>query len=120
MHRIAVAFIVAFAVVTAAQAGEVKILTAGAMKAVVLELVPQFEKETGHKAVIENDTAGGLVKRIEGGEAFDVAVITPGALNDLAKKGKIVTESRTNVARVGVGVVVKEGAPLPDISTVDA
>src|SRR5881227_2390713 len=120
MHRILVAIIFALACTTAAEAAEVKILTAGAMKAVVLELVPQFEKETGHKAVVDNDTAGGLAKRIEGGEAFDLAVITPGVLNDLAAKSKIVGDSRANVARVGVGVVVKEGAPVPDIGSVDA
>ena len=103
-----------------AQGAEVKILTAGAMKAVVLELVPQFEKETGHKAVVDNDTAGGLARRIQGGETFDLAVITPGVLNDLAGKGKVAGDTRANVARVGVGVVVKEGAPAPDVSNVDA
>jgi len=120
MFRMIITLAFAFACATAAQAAEVKILTAGAMKAVVLELVPQFEKETGHKAVVDNDTAGGLAKRIEGGEAFDVAVITPGVLNDLASKKKVAADSRANVARVGVGVVVKEGAPSPDISSVDA
>jgi len=120
MHRPIITLAFAFACVTGAQAADVKILTAGAMKAVVLELVPQFEKETGHKAVVDNDTAGGLAKRIEGGEAFDLAVVTPGVLNDLAKKGKVVGDSRANVARVGVGVVVKEGAPLPDIGSVEA
>jgi molybdate transport system substrate-binding protein len=119
MHRIVLAL--AFAIAgTSVQAAEVKILTAGAMKVVVLELVPQFEKETGHKTVVDNDTAGGLAKRIEGGEAFDLAVITPGVIGDLAKKGKVVVDSRANVARVGVGVVVKEGAPVPDIGSVDA
>jgi molybdate transport system substrate-binding protein len=103
----------------AAQAAEVKILTAGAMKEVVLAVVPQFERETGHKAVVVNDTAGGLSKRILGGEAFDLAVITPGAIDDLIAKGKV-TGTRTNVARVGVGVVVREGAAKPDIGTVDA
>ena len=110
----------AAAAVTAADAADMKILTAGAMKAVVLELVPAFEKETGHKAVVDNDTAGGLARRIEGGEAFDLAVITPGVITDLAAKGKIVAGSRVNVARVGVGIVVKEGAPLPDVSNVEA
>jgi molybdate transport system substrate-binding protein len=109
-----------FLCATPVQAAEVRILTAGAMKAVVLELVPQFEKETGHKAVVDNDTAGGLARRIQGGEVFDLAVITPGVINDLATKGKIVGDSRVNVARVGVGIVVKEGAPLPDVSNVDA
>src|SRR2546423_98590 len=120
MHRVITAIVFVFACATAAHAAEVKILTAGAMKAVVLELVPQFEKETGHKAVVDNDTAGGLAKRIDAGEAFDVAVITPGVISDLATKKKVMTDGRANIARVGVGVVVKEGTPLPDISSVDA
>ena len=119
MHRLIIALMLALAPAMA-QGADVKILTAGAMKAVVLELVPQFEKETGHKAVVDNDTAGGLARRIQGGETFDLAVITPGVLNDLAGKGKVVGDTRANVARVGVGVVVKEGAPAPDVSNVDA
>jgi molybdate transport system substrate-binding protein len=83
-------------------------------------LVPEFEKQTGHKVILENDTVGALTKRIEGGEAFDLAVLTPAAVNDLSAKGKFVAGSRTNLGRVGVGVVVKEGAPKPDISSADA
>src|SRR5437763_2073690 len=103
MHRAVITLAFALICATDAPAAEVKILTAGAMKAVVLELVPQFEKETGHKAVVDNDTAGGLAKRIEGSEVFDLAVVTPGVLNDLAKKGKVVGDSRANVGRGGVG-----------------
>jgi|SRR5450830_1031861 molybdate transport system substrate-binding protein len=103
-----------------ATATEIKVLTAGAFKQVVLALVPDFEKQTGHRVTVDNDTAGGLQKRIEGGEAFDVAVITPGVVDDLIAKGKIAAASRINLASVGVGVVVKEGAPKPDVSTVDA
>jgi molybdate transport system substrate-binding protein len=105
---------------TFASAADVRILTAGAMKAVVLELVPAFEKETGHKAVVDNDTAGGLSKRILGGEAFDLVIVTPAVIEDLTGKGKVATGSSARVARVGVGVAVKDGAPLPDISSVDA
>jgi len=103
-----------------ASAVEVKILTAGAFKQVVLALVPDFEKATGNKVVVDNDTAGGLKKRIEGGEPFDVAVITPAVIDQLASAGKIAAGSRVNLASVGIGVVVKEGAPKPDVSTVDA
>ena len=101
-------------------AGEVKVLTAGAFKQVVVALVPDFEKQTGNKVAIDNDTAGALQKRIEGGEAFDVAVITPAVVDDLAGKGKIATGSRVNLATVAIGVVVKEGTPSPDVSTVEA
>jgi molybdate transport system substrate-binding protein len=101
-------------------AAEVKVLTAGAFKQVVLALVPEFEKQTGVKVLVDNDTAGGLKKRIEGGEAFDVAVITPAVVDELAGTGKVASGSRVNLATVGIGVVVKEGAPKPDVSTVEA
>src|SRR5262245_7328962 len=101
------------------RAADVRILTTGAMKEVVLAVMPAFEKETGHKAIVSNDTAGALTRRIEGGESFDLAVLTPGAIKDLAAKGKF-AGTGTNVARLGVGVLVTAGAPSPDISSVDA
>jgi molybdate transport system substrate-binding protein len=105
---------------TQAGAAEVKVLTTGAFREMVLALVPDFETRTGNKVVVDNDTAGGLQKRIEGGEAFDVAVITPRVIDDFIAKGKIASGSRVNVASVGVGVMVKAGAPKPDVSTVEA
>jgi molybdate transport system substrate-binding protein len=109
-----------FGLTSSGSAAEVKVLTAGAFKQVVLALVPDFEKQTGNKVVVDNDTAGGLKKRIEGGEMFDVAVITPAVLDELAGAGKIAAGTRVNLASVGIGVVVKEGAPKPDVSTVEA
>ena len=103
-----------------ASAAELKVLTAGAFRQVVVALVPAYEKQSGNTVVVENDTAGGLQKKIEGGEAFDVAVITPAVLKELTASGKIAAGSSVNVASVGVGVVVKEGAAKPDISTVEA
>ena len=105
---------------SAASAAEVRVLTAGAFKQVVLAMVPDFETQTGTKVVIDNDTAGALKRRIESGEAFDVAVITPAVVDELAGVGKIANGSRVDLATVGVGVVVKEGAPKPDVSTVEA
>ncbi len=115
-----VAVVFSLAGLPQANAADIKVLTAGAFKPVVLELVPDFERQTGHKVTVDNDTAGGLKKRIEGGEAFDVAVITPAVVDDLIAKGKIAAGSRVNLASVGVGVVVKQGAPKPDVSTVEA
>jgi molybdate transport system substrate-binding protein len=107
-------------ILTSADAAEIKVLTAGAFKPVVTDLVPAFEKATGHKVQVDNDTAGALVRRVEGGEAFDVLVLTPGGLNDLAKKGKLTGEPPVTLAKVGIGVAVKQGAPKPDISTTEA
>jgi molybdate transport system substrate-binding protein len=117
--KIAAVLIGLFGAAGGLQAAEIKVLTTGAMKDVVLAVVPAFEKATGHKAIVSNDTAGAIAKRIEGGEAFDLGVLTPAAIKELAAKGKFAAGG-TNVARVGVGVVVKAGAPVPDISTVAA
>jgi len=103
-----------------AGAAEIKVLTAGAFKQVVVALVPEFEKQTGHKVTVDNETVGGLLRRIDGGEAFDVLFISPGAITELTKKGKIVEGSSVPLAKVGVGVMVKAGAPKPDVSTVAA
>src|SRR5712691_7842090 len=89
------------ATVQAGCAAEVKVLTAGAFKQIVLAVVPEFERQTGHKVAVDNDTVGALTKRIEGGEAFDVAVLTPGAVDELAKSGKIAAGSKAALARVG-------------------
>jgi molybdate transport system substrate-binding protein len=112
--------LVAAAAPRGAGAAEIKVLTAGAFKQVLLGLLPAFEQQSGHKIVVDNDTVGALSKRIEGGEVFDVAILTPAAVDDLTRKGKFVGGSRKNLARVGIGVVVKEGAPKPDISSVEA
>jgi molybdate transport system substrate-binding protein len=112
--------VVAAAMPGGAGAAEIKVLTAGAFKQVLLAVLPEFEKQTGHKVTVENDTVGALRKRIEGGEAFDVAVLTPAAIDDLSAKGKLAAGTRANLARVGVGVMVKAGAPAPDIGSVEA
>jgi len=101
-------------------AADIKVLTAGAMRGVIVELLPRFEKDTGHKVSLDNATAGSLAQRIEGGEAFDVAVITPKVIDNLAAKGKIAPETRADVAKVGIGIAVREGSALPEIATVEA
>src|SRR4029450_3227837 len=80
--------------VQASSAGEVKVLTAGAFKQVVVALLPDFEKQNAPKLIVDNDPAGGLQKRIEGGEPFDVAVIPPAIVDHLAGKGKIAAGTR--------------------------
>ena len=102
-----------------ATAAEIKVLTAGAFKQVVLALVPDFEKQTGNKVTVDNGTTGELKKRIDGGEAFDI-VITPAVTDEFIASGKVAAGSKVMLASVGIGVMVKEGAPKPDVSTVDA
>ena len=98
-----------------ARADDVKVLTAGAMKPVLLAVADEFQKVSGHTMSVDNDTVGALTKRIEGGAAFDLAVLTPAANEELSKAGKIMRAG--DLARVGISVIVKAGAPRPDIST---
>lgn len=106
--------------VQAATAAEIKVLTTGAFKQVVVALVPEFEKATGHKVVLDNGTVGQLTKRVDDGESFDVLVLSPKGIEDAIKKGKIAAGTEAKLAKVGVGVMVKEGAPKPDVSSVEA
>jgi molybdate transport system substrate-binding protein len=103
-----------------AGAAEIKVLTTGAFKQVVVALVPEFEKATGHKVVVDNGTVGQLTKRVGDGESFDVLVLNPRGIEDFTQKGKIVAGSAARVAKVGVGVMVKAGAPAPNVGSVEA
>ncbi|HET9362090.1 MAG TPA: substrate-binding domain-containing protein, partial [Vicinamibacterales bacterium] len=105
---------------TTAQADEIRVLSSVGIKAVVEELAPQFEKRTKHKVVTTFDLASALKTRIEGGERFDVAILTPALLDDLIAKGKVASASRSLVARVGLGLMIKSGGRKPDVSSVDA
>lgn len=100
-------------------AAEIRVLSAGAFKPVLEALVPAYEKRTGNAVVVVNDTVGALVRRIEAGEAFDVAVLTPEAVARLGKAGKVVPGA-VPLARVGIGVAVREGAAVPKIDTTAA
>jgi len=104
-----------------AEAAEIKVISGGAFQQVLTALTAQYEKETGNKVDLTFKTVGQHMKLIQSGEeSFDVAILTPEAIDSLAKDGKVVPGSRADLAKVGVGVVVKAGAPMPDISTVDA
>jgi molybdate transport system substrate-binding protein len=122
IHRaIATAIVFALPLLTSqAQAAEIKVMASTALKTVLEELGPQFEKATGNRLVLTFAPAAVLKGQIEQGAAFDVTVLTVAATEDLAKQGKIAAETRANVARVGLGVAVLKGAPKPDVSTTEA
>jgi molybdate transport system substrate-binding protein len=108
-----------FPVVSDAMAAEIKVLSAGAIEPGVAKAIDAFRRETGHDVKVSFATAPAIVKRLGGGETADVVIAPPTALDELVKAGKAATSARVTVGRIGIGVAVRDGAPLPKIATVD-
>jgi molybdate transport system substrate-binding protein len=103
-----------------AEAAEITVLSTVGMQPATPELFSQFEAATGHRVVVTYGLAALLKTKFLEGAPADVLILTRPIIDDLAQQGKVVSESKTDVARSGVGVAVKSGAPKPDISTPDA
>jgi len=106
--------------VTAAGAVEMTLLCSNALKPVIEEMVPPFEKATGHKLKVTYGSSGVLQAQIEKGDAFDVAILGVGAADDLVKNGKLVAATRIDMARSGMGMAIRAGMPKPEIGTTEA
>jgi molybdate transport system substrate-binding protein len=108
-----------------ASAADIKVMSSGGFSAAYGSLAPEFERHTGNKI----DTVLGpsmgtapdaIPVRLKRGEAADVLIMVGSALDDLVKQGKVVAGSRVDLARSRIGMVVRAGAPKPDISSVEA
>jgi len=103
-----------------ATANELKVIVGGSLTALLSELGPQFEKASGHKLSIHFDSTPNIISRINAGTPFDAVLVPSDVFRDAAAKSHFVQGSIGDVARVGFGVIVRSGAPKPDISTADA
>jgi molybdate transport system substrate-binding protein len=99
---------------------EIKVLSTTAMKAVLEELTPRFERETGHRLAVSLGPSAQLEKRLGEGEGIDVAIVTSAGAKDLIARGTLAAGSLVDVARSSIGVAVAKGAPKPDISSADS
>src|SRR4029078_7942015 len=99
-------------------AAEIKALITTAMEAAIVELVPPFERATGHKVTVSYDPSGGLARRLRNGEFADMNLIASSELDKLIGEGKV--KDRTDVSRTGIALAVRKGAPHPDVSTPEA
>jgi alcohol dehydrogenase (cytochrome c) len=117
---IALSTIAVSASAAAAPAADITVLCSSAFKTVLEELAPQFERATHHTVAVRYGLAAVLKQQIEAGEAFDLAILTPAAIDDLIAHGSVVSSSRTMLARTGLGLAIRAGAGNPDIATVDA
>jgi molybdate transport system substrate-binding protein len=104
----------------AADAAEIKVLSANVFTGVLDELAGNFERATGHKVTIVYATAGAIRKRVEAGEPGDVTILPRPMMEDVLRQSRISPGSTVDLARSAVGVAVRTGAPRPDIASVDA
>ena len=98
---------------------EITILSAGAVAPGITKVAEAFRGETGGAVKISFATAPAILKRIDGGELVDIVIAPPSVLDELANTGKASAVTRVAVGRIGVGVMVRDGAPLPKITTVE-
>src|SRR6202042_1279553 len=105
---------------TTARAAEIRVISSNALKATLEELAPAFEQASGHKLVLAFGAAAPLKTAIEKGAMFDVALLNAAGIDDLIKQGKIAAATRADLASSGIGVAVRQGAPKPDIGTLEA
>jgi len=103
-----------------ARAGEIKLLSPFSFRALLPDLVPQFEKSSGHKVTVEYTTLGASTERLLKGEVADIVIVSPAQIEELQKQGKLLPGSGVEIARVGYTAFVKKGAPKPDLGSVDA
>ncbi len=106
----------------AAGAAQVRVLSAGAVEPGLRPVLAAFEAASGHRVTLSFASAPQIRERVVGGAAFDVVIAPPGVLDDLQASARIPGDSaqRVGIGRVGIGVAVRPGEPLPDISSTEA
>ena len=102
------------------QAAEIKVFSSNGVHSVMVEMVPAFERATGHKLSVEYYTANQAVAKVKAGGKADLVIITRPTADGLLKEGKIIPGTDKIVGRSGVGIAIKVGLPKPDISTPEA
>src|SRR5439155_24801922 len=120
MNAKTLAAIAAMLATTSVSAAEIKVLASNGVKEALNELAPAFGRATGHKLAIGFGLAAALKRQIEPGEAFDLAILPAAAIDDLIKQGKVDAGARAAIARSGVAIGIRKGAPRPDIRTPEA
>lgn len=109
----------------AVAADDITVATSGAFSAALHDLLPQFEQTSHHNVIVVSgasmgDTPDSIPNRLKRHEAIDVVILADSALDDLIKSGAVTAGSRVDLVRSRIGMVVRKGAPRPDISSVDA
>src|SRR5882672_4781256 len=103
-----------------ARAAEIRVLSVGAVQNAVMAIADAFAKESGHHVSFTVGSPAVVMQKIKDGETFDAVIVSEPAMDQLDKDGMVNPESRVRLANTGMGVAVRDGAPLPDLSTPEA
>lgn len=120
MKNILVAAIVGGSVAMNAVAAEIKVLSAGAVEPGLHAFAELVKREMGHELRIQFNTTPQIAKRLAAGEVYDILIAPPASIEQAIKDGKVAADTRVPLGRVGAGIVVRTGAPAPNVTTVDA
>ena len=102
------------------QAAEIKVLASNAVKEAFGNLMPAFEKATGHKVTVGWGSTIDINNRVSGGESADIVITAASVIDALTKQGRLAAGSRVDFSKSGIGVAIRPGAPMPDISSGEA
>jgi molybdate transport system substrate-binding protein len=103
-----------------AAAADIRVLSVGAVQNAVRPLAADFSKDTGHKIVFTVGSPAVVAQKLKDGEIFDAVIVSEPAMDRLDKEGIVNPESRVRLAKTGIGVAVRAGAPAPNLATPDA
>ena len=117
---LALAAAAAMTLASVSQAADLVVIASNGVKGALEELAPRYEQASGNKVSFKWGVAAVLKRDIEAGAPFDLAILTNAIVTDLVKQGKIAAGSETPIARSGVGLMVRKGAPKPDLSSPEA
>jgi molybdate transport system substrate-binding protein len=103
-----------------ALSSDVRVLSGSGVQPAMNEIVPQFERTSGHRVSMVYSTVGEMAGRVQNGEVADMVIASGPQIESLEKLGRVVAGTRTDLAKTGVGLFVRKGASKPDISSVEA
>ena len=102
------------------RAAEIKVMASPGVASALDVLGPQFAAATGHKVLLDYEVVAVQKRKIEAGAVFDIAILSPEAIDDLVRSDKMIADGRASVGRSGMAVGARKGAPKPDVSTTEA
>ena len=117
---VALAAIVADARTMPLAAADIEVISAGAVRGIVGGIIEGYARDTGHKFKFTVGSTGLLRDVIASGKPADLIIASAPLMAELEKSGKLRPGSRTDLGRIGQGVVVRAGGPVPDVSTPEA